>query len=118
MTVPTIVRVHQATKHLGLSDGAHAGALEAYIRAATQLVCEYICDRNPEDEDWIATIEGWTPTTAPPVIVSAVLVQVGELYRFRGDDTSADRPDAGSMDGSLSPLVTRLLHRYRSPSLA
>lgn len=121
MTIPRLLTLAQAREHLRTVDLEDDVDLQLKIDAATQLVCEYISDRQPADEDWIATIEGWDgvsyPSTAPPVIVAAVLQQVAELYRFRGDDVEGDLPKSVE-HGALSPLVARLLHRYRSPTLA
>lgn len=116
MTIPSIVTLDQARAHLR-TDGEDDTDVQLKLDAATQLVCEYIADRQPADEDWIAEIEGWDAGDPPPVIVHAVLLQLGELYRFRGDDLQADLPDWAA-DGSLSPHVQRMLKRYRSPSLA
>lgn len=117
MIIPSIVSLDQALEHLGLSSSNRDADLQLKIDAATQMVCEYISDRQPEDEDWIAEIEGWDSGDPPPIIVAAVLVQLGEFYRFRGDDMSTDRPPVLA-HGFLSPMVTSMLHRYRSPSLA
>lgn len=121
MNIPTIVTLAQAQDHLALPYGQHEEDLELKIAAATQLVLEYIAQRRDEDEqtEWVQTIESWGigSPEAPRVIVMAVLIQVGELYRFRGDDMATDRPPSG--DGTeLTPLVRRLLHRYRSPSIS
>lgn len=119
MNIPEIVTLDQVLEHLNLNGGQGEADLELKIAAATQLVCEYIADRQPEDEDWIAEIESWGfgSPEPPKIIVMAILMQVGEFYRFRGDDMATDRPPSG--DGTdLSPIVKRLLHRYRSPSLA
>lgn len=127
MTIPTLVTVEQLRAHLRLgpaTDGSPSSEdadLQMKIDAATQLVCEHIADRQPADTAWIATIESWntgSPVVAPPaIIVAAVLVQTGELYRFRGDDLATDAPPKFSL-GYLSPMVIALLQRYRSPSLA
>lgn len=119
MNIPDIVTLEQAQDHLSLPEGQGETDLQLKIDAATQLVCEYIADRQPEDVDWVAEIESWDVGSpeAPKIIVMAILTQVGEFYRFRGDDMATDRPPTG--DGSdLSPMVKRLLHRYRSPSIA
>jgi len=57
------------------------------------------------------------PTGAAATIVdAAVLLQVGELWRFRGDDPNSD---AGpSTPGDLTPTITNLLRRLRDPALA
>lgn len=61
----------------------------------------------------------WTEATVPPVIVAAILLQLAELYRFRGDDpgTIVSSPNRGEA-GSLSPMIEGLLRRYRDPALA
>ena len=52
---------------------------------------------------------------APTQVQAAILLQLGELYRFRGDDEGkADREPAGS----LSPMIEGILRRYRDPALA
>ena len=58
----------------------------------------------------------WTDETdVPPLVSAAILLQLGELYRFRGDDEGkADREPVGS----LSPMVEGMLRRYRDPALA
>lgn len=122
MTIPSLVSVEHARTHLREVDPDASDAdLQLKIDAATQLVCEYIADRQPEDEDWIAEIEAWdgvgSPSTAPAVIVMAVLLQVGELFRFRGDDDDGVVPRADE-HGGLAPQVARMLHRYRSPTLS
>ena len=63
---------------------------------------------------------GWTdPTTTPPDVQHAVLIQLGEYWRFRGDDPGA----VGSMaarnpDEDFAPAVVALLRRYCDPVLA
>lgn len=80
---------------------------------ATAIVIDYI--KRPA--------HGWDATTVPDGVKAAILTQLTELYRYRGDDfddasatvIGVARPPA---DGYLSPRVTRLLHRYRDPALA
>lgn len=126
MTIPTIVTLTQLRDHLKLPQptgspavGLDDADLRMKLDAATQLVCEYIADRHPADADWISEIEGWglgsPPVQAPPVIVLAVLEQAAELYRFRGDDDSADRPQER---GYLLPSIENLLSRYRNRAFA
>lgn len=119
MTIPEVVTIEQALSHLRLPSGSvDTDDLQIKIDAATQLVCEYVADRQPADEDWIETIEGWGRRVDPPaLIVAAVLQQVAELFRFRGDDLANDAPPSVAA-GCLSPIVARLLARYRSPVIA
>lgn len=57
----------------------------------------------------------WTETTVPAVVKAAVLLQVANLYGFRGDDV--EQP-AGQEHGYLAPGVVNLLKRYRDPVVA
>jgi len=50
------------------------------------------------------------------VINAAILLQLGEMWRFRGDDLDDQR--VTQTDGDLSPVVTNLLRRHRDPALA
>jgi hypothetical protein len=54
----------------------------------------------------------------PPesLIQAAILLQVAELWRFRGDDPDGDGPP--QTGGDLSPQVTNILRRFRDPALA
>jgi hypothetical protein len=58
----------------------------------------------------------WDEDTVPLVVHTAILYQLGELWRFRGDDPGDEGPNA--TDGYLSPWVTNALRRFRPPSLA
>lgn len=127
MTIPTVVTLAQARAHLNMplaaldgSPSAEDADLQMKIDAATQLVCEYISDRQPDDAVWIAEIEAWGLTGSPavpppPVIQQAVLIQFGELVRFRGDDAEGPFRNPHS---HLSPFVEGLLRRYHDPALA
>ena len=125
MTIPTIVTLEQARSHLNMiapvgSPSPDDADLQLKIDAATELVCEHISDRNPADPAWIAEIESWGVTVspvspAPAVIQMSVLLQFGELVRFRGDEREGPLRDPYS---SLSPLVEGLLRRYHDPTLA
>lgn len=61
----------------------------------------------------------WDETTVPPLVQAAVLMQLGILYRFRGDDPgSIEQGPAVDNAGSLSPIIEGILRRYRDPALA
>lgn len=123
MTIPSIVTLEQLRDHLRLpasgSPPLDEADLQLRLDAATELVCHYIADRHPADEDWIAEIESWgtgSPVSdVPKVIVLAVLEQAAEFYRFRGDDPKPDRPEER---GYLSPGVENLLSRYKNRAFA
>jgi hypothetical protein len=110
--VPALVSVSVAMDHLRVVDDAEYASVERMALQATSIVLDYIA--RPTDEDWTATIAAWTETTVPPVIQAAILVQLTELYRFRGDDMQMPEREAGD----LSPLVKALLRRSRDPVVA
>jgi len=121
MIPPEIVTLAQAQAHLNLPaspDGSPSAVdadLQQKVDAATEMVCQYIGDRQPADADWIATIESWTPDTAPAVVVLAVKALVADVYRYRGDDGDGDK----TREAGFLPLTVRnLLVRYRDPVLA
>lgn len=113
MTTPEFVTVGQARAHMRVPAGTDDSDLELKIAAATQLVCEHIADRHPADSAWIAEIESWTNVDPPPVVVLAVLEQVAEFYRFRGDDEETPQER-----WFLAPSIETLLSRYRNRAFA
>lgn len=112
--LPTLVTLAQAKKHLQLQPGQGDDAdIYLKIEAATDIVLTHIYR---DDDDWVDTMIAWTDATVPRSIQAAVLVQLAELHRFRGDDGAKDVPERGH--GFLSPAVTAYLHKYRDPSIA
>lgn len=70
--------------------------------------------------DYLKVVQGSPPTWSdendvPPVVQAAILLELGELWRFRGDDQNGQGPQN---DGDLSPMIVGLLRRYRDPALA
>lgn len=65
------------------------------------------CRTTPRSQ---AIVDAWTPTTVPPVVVAAILVQTAELDRFRGDDPDGPlrKPDGEA----LAVQVRELLRAY------
>lgn len=121
-----LISLEQAKQHLRLppSAGSPPGSpltdedldLQLKIDAAEALVLDYVAQRRTDTASpaWLDQVVSWDLTTVPPVIAAAVLLQLGELWRFRGDDeTGPARPH-----GHLSPMITAILHRYRDPALA
>jgi len=62
----------------------------------------------------------WTDETDTPMEVqSAILYQLAELYRFRGDDPGTIMSTPSREPGhALSPIVEGLLFAYHDPVLA
>lgn len=93
----------------------------AKIEAAEALVLDYIKQRRSGGDDWCSEVDGWDVTdedaAPPPQVQAAVLVQLKELDRFRGDDTDADQPKR-EVGYVLHPLAAAYLYRFRDPAIA
>lgn len=111
----SLITLEQAKAHLRIDtpsssppDAAEADLL-LKMAAAEHIVLDYLKVASTSPPLWTDEFD------VPPLVSAAMLYQLGELYRFRGDDEGrADRADAGS----LAPLVEGLLRRYRDPALA
>jgi hypothetical protein len=66
--------------------------------------------------DYLKAAERPSTGAAAAIVDAAVLLQVGELWRFRGDDPSSD--SAPTTPGDLHPTITNLLRRLRDPAFA
>ena len=63
---------------------------------------------------WRDVITTWTAATVPHVVKAAILLELGELYRYRGDDYALE--ESPRTDGEdLNPRVRDLLRRSRDP---
>lgn len=110
MALVTLAQAHRHLREqftLGLSPPSNDELdLELKLAQAEAIVLNYVTVPSPPE---------WTDDTdVPPAIAAAILLQLGELWRFRGDDEKG----AEQTDGHLSPSVTNLLRRYRDPALA
>lgn len=115
LTYPVdLVSLDQVKAHLRLTGitlpAADSDLLELYVLHATATVIDYIAR---PDDDWIAEIEAWTDETVPPAVQAAILLQVAELYRFRGDEDAPKREN-----GFLAPQIVTFLCRYRDPAVS
>lgn len=109
----SLITIAQAKAHLRIdtdslipSDAADADLLLKMAQAES-IILDYL--KVPATSP-----ELWDETTVPPLVQAAVLLQLGEIYRFRGDDVEAPAHTIGD----LSPVITNLLRRYRDPALA
>lgn len=68
--------------------------------------------------DYLKSNDGWDETTVPPLVQAAVLLQLAELFRFRGDDPASAATAPTYADGQLSPAITNILRRYRDPAMS
>ena len=100
-----VISDEQAIAHLNLAPATEVDEdLALKMAQAQAIVYDYITDPD-------AT---WTVDTVPEVIRAAILLQLGELYVYRGDD-----PDQKTREhGYLAPAIVGLLHRWRDPALA
>jgi hypothetical protein len=99
------VTLAQAKAHLRIAtpaDDPGDVALQDQIDRAEAVILDYLKD-DP-------------PTAGDLVITQAVLLTLAELDRFRGDDEGAY--SQGVTAGDLSPVVTNLLRRHRTPAIA
>jgi hypothetical protein len=101
--VATLVTLQEAKEHLKITtpDGDPADAdLQAKVDEAEAVIIDYM-QAGPVDDfvgDWI--------------VRAAILIQVGQLDRFRGDD-DRDRLPPRPADGYLLPEITSLLQRKK-----
>jgi hypothetical protein len=116
----TLVTLTQAKLHLRETGTASDVDIQQKLDHAEALILDYI----GSTDTWRTTIAGWLadPTTTPPVVTAAILVQLGELDRFRGDDETDALPSRlrarNESSDDLSVLVVELLRRTRDPVLA
>lgn len=115
-----LVALLVAKRHLRLGDSVDSPLssadtdLQLKLDQAEAIVLNYI--KRPDDADWSDEIDSWTEDTVPGDVQAAILYQVGELHRFRGDDVDQDKPRRE--DGYPTPAVKALLHGYHDPALA
>lgn len=88
--------------------------LRTKMRQAEALILDYLKVSLVSPPDWDAEAD-----TVPLVVQIATLVQLAELWRFRGDDAGSIEQSANyGTDGQLSPQVTNYLRRWRDPAIA
>lgn len=110
-----LIDLSQAQRHLRLPVGVSSpmtnGELDVQekLDQATALIVQYL--ERPDDTAWTAEMAAWTVQNVPGPVAAAILIQLAELYRFRGDDGEGPKREAGY----LAPTVVALLKRYRDP---
>jgi len=112
-----MVTLAQAKAHLRITtpDGHPDDAdLQEKLAGAEAAIARFVA----RSEMGAALVAGWTaPEVTPPDARYAVLLQLGEAWRFRGDDLgAATAPRVG--DGDFSPTVLGLLRRFSHSVLA
>jgi hypothetical protein len=94
--------------------------LRLKIEQAEEIVIGYVNQRLIDGDIWAASVEAWdvaSETYPPPARVqAAVLVQLSELDRFRGDDVMGEpMRDAGM---TIHPRAAGYLYPLRDPAMA
>lgn len=87
--------------------------LTTKVAQAEALVLDYLKVSLTSPPDWDADAG-----TVPKVVALATLCQLGEIWRFRGDDAAAVDQSPSYESGQLSPQVTNYLRRWRDPAIA
>jgi hypothetical protein len=103
VTVDPLVTLTEAKRHLrkAASDTSQDADIQMKLDQATAIIIDYLKDPD----------HGWDVDTVPLPVHAAILLQLGDLYTYRGDER-AERDD------ELAPGVASLLRRMRDPALA
>jgi len=109
--MPDVISLEQAKAHLRITSVHDDQDISDKVVAATQVVIDYL---SRSDTTWNDTMAAWTYDTIPASVRAAILVQLGELYRKRGDDAEPETEHPTR----LSTTVMALLMRYRDPGIA
>jgi hypothetical protein len=119
MATVSMVTLQQAKDHLRITTPpGHPDDADLTLKldAATAIIRRFV----GRSEYGLSYVTAWqSPETTDPDAQAAVLLQLGELWRFRGDDPGASTlaPPRGEL-GDLSPVLIGLLRRFSDPVLA
>lgn len=113
----SLITIDQAKHHLRLTFevGSPPDELEADVRekmaAAEDIILRYVNVNVPDGSP-----AGWDEGTVPAAVRAAILLQLSELYRFRGDDAAGPQ----RATGDLAPAIANLLRisGFHDPGLA
>ena len=112
----TLVTLQQVKDHLRITTApgdAGDADLQQKLDAAQAKVVSW-CSTTPRAK---AIADLWTDTTTvPPVVTAAILIETGELDRFRGDDP--DGPPRDPPGEALTVMVRELLRTYHDVGIA
>jgi hypothetical protein len=100
-TDPVLVTLVQAKAQLNVTDTDHDAIITDMMTRASATIRDYLKERN----DPI-----WTPVTAPPWILQAVLLLLGNWYEHRGD--------AQANDAVVWEAIVNILRRSSDPAVA
>jgi hypothetical protein len=111
-----LITLAQAKDRLKLSSIADQEDLQLMLDSAHGILEDFAKQRISDAEDWIEIVDAWTDETAPALMIQAILLQFGAMYRFRGDDEPGVR--IGFDDDGLAFGVAGLLRRLKDPAVA
>jgi hypothetical protein len=110
--VSTFVTLDQVKARLRITSTADDVDVQAMADQAEAHIVGW-CSTTPRSK---AVVDTWVDaTTVPLVVVAAILVQTGELYRFRGDEVDGPPRETGE---ELGVQVRELLRAYHDPGIA
>lgn len=119
MTAPAVLflTLDQAKAHLRIPVVANDpgdGDLAWKVASAEATILDYV-SVSPAGRARVADWTSAVPPTAPTFVVAAMLLQLGELWRFRGDDLETPARDASQV---LAAPIVSLLRRVADPVIA
>jgi hypothetical protein len=109
--VSTFVTLDQVKARLRITSTADDVDVQAMADQAEAHIVGW-CSTTPRAK---AVADTWDALTVPLVVVAAILVQTGELYRFRGDEIDGPPRETGE---ELGVQVRELLRAYHDPGIA
>jgi hypothetical protein len=109
--VSTFVTLDQVKARLRITSTADDVDVQAMADQAEAHIVGW-CSTTPRAK---AIADTWDALTVPLVVVAAILVQTGELYRFRGDEIDGPPREPGEEFGVQ---VRELLRAYHDPGIA
>lgn len=107
MTTPALVTLFQVKEHLRVTIDDEDADLQGKLEMASAIILDFLKLSGLPDA-WNGESDDSPGTGVPPLVQSATLLVVGELYKNR-EASAADL---------LSPGIKDLLRRYRDPALA
>ncbi len=107
-----LVTLQEAKDHLRIKTEDEDPDVYLKLQAAEAIVLSHLTQR--DDGSFDTEKASWTEADVPLAVKHAILIQLGELFVYRGDDTSVER----TMNGRLSPVVESLLMAYKDPGMA
>jgi hypothetical protein len=110
--VSTFVTLDQVKARLRITSTADDGDVQTMADQAEAQIVGW-CSTTDRSK---AVADTWDATTVPLVVVAAILVQTGELYRFRGDEP--DGPPRQQAGEEFGVQVRELLRAYHDPGIA